>query len=260
MGFEIKPSLGNINPGQFIHVKLTNHCEPLLRRPFSIFNVFDTAPNEPSVVEIVYHVVGKGTRLMAEMKTGTKVDIMGPLGNGYTINKNAETSIVIGGGIGIAGINHLLKTLKQSNKNKPGLSSAEVLVLLGIRSKEELQIAELLKSTGAKTMISTDDGSYGKKGFVTDLLKEVLNKKSGVGRRASGVQVYACGPKGMTDVVCKIAVKAKIPCQVSLEQWMGCGIGICRACVCKMKKGKEFYYSTVCSDGPVFEASQIALK
>jgi dihydroorotate dehydrogenase electron transfer subunit len=252
MGFEIKPSLGNINPGQFIHVKLTSHCEPLLRRPFSIFNVFETKPNEPSVVEIVYHVVGKGTHLMAEMKTGTKVDIMGPLGNGYTINNNADTSIVIGGGIGIAGINHLLKILKSGNN--------QVIALLGIRSKEELQIAELLKASGAKTMISTDDGSYGKKGFVTDLLRAALKRQFSIHNSKFSIQLYACGPKGMTDAVCKIAVKEKIPCQVSLEQWMGCGIGICRACVCRMKKGKEFYYSTVCSNGPVFEASQIYLE
>jgi len=282
MGLEIIPPWRDvIIPGQFIHLKLTPDFEPLLRRPFSIFNVPKTGPlqrdpclrqagrqrdkNEPSVIEIAYQVVGKGTRLMTQMKPGTKIDLLGPLGNGFTINKKAAISILVGGGLGTAALHLLLKSLLESNSAK---DSHKIYNLIGARSKEEVYFADSFRQLEPNTMIATEDGSKGTKGLVTDLLTKVIrNLQSEISNKfiptkegQSTIQIYACGPKGMTKVISHIAALNKIPCQVSLEEWMGCGIGICRACVCQIKQGKSFRYATTCSEGPVFDSSQLYLE
>lgn len=242
MGLMVKsPIIAPVIPGQFIHLKLTKRSEILLRRPFSIYNVINK-----NVVEIVYQAVGKGTRLMSGMKTGAKIDVMGPLGNGFRINKKARYSIFVAGGVGTSGLHLLLKCLLEAK------GEHKIYTLIGARSKQELYISDSFKHTSTELRIATDDGSKGDKGFVTGLLEKLIVRlQSPAGR----IQIYACGPEGMTRRVCEIAKQYKIPCQVSLEEWMGCGIGICRACVCKVKKGGSFRYATVCSEGPVFDSS-----
>jgi dihydroorotate dehydrogenase electron transfer subunit len=263
MGLLVKTPIIGPLPGQFIHLKLTKSNETLLRRPFSIYNV-----TNKNTIEIVYQVVGKGTRLMSGMKAGTKMDVMGPLGNGFSINKKARHSILVAGGIGSSGLHLLLKNLA-TLKGKH-----EIYNLIGARTKKELYIGDSFKHPLTELRIATDDGSKGVKGFVTDLLEKLLNQLQAPPKQ---IQVYACGPEGMTHRVCEIAKQYKIPCQVSLEEWMGCGIGICRACVCKVrprscrgtpyrpaeqsgagKEGASFRYAPVCSEGPVFEAAQLS--
>jgi len=253
MGLQITPSLGVIIPGQFIHLKLTPDFEPLLRRPFSIFNVFKTGENEPSVIEIAYQVVGKGTRLMVQMKPGTKIDLLGPLGNGFLINKKVNISLLVGGGLGTAALHLLLKSLIESTPSK---DNRKVYNLIGARSKEELHLVDSFRQLDPDIMIATEDGSRGTKGLVTGLLTKLIHKLD-IRHSSLDIQIYACGPDGMIKAISHIAALNKIPCQVSLEQWMGCGIGICRACVCRLKQGKTFRYATTCTDGPVFDANQL---
>jgi len=253
MGLQITPSLGVIIPGQFIHLKLTPDFEPLLRRPFSIFNVFKTGENEPSVIEIAYQVVGKGTRLMVQMKPGTKIDLLGPLGNGFLINKKVNISLLVGGGLGTAALHLLLKSLIESTPSK---DNRKVYNLIGARSKEELHLVDSFRQLDPDIMIATEDGSRGTKGLVTGLLTKLIHKLD-IRHSSLDIQIYACGPDGMIKAISHIAALNKIPCQVSLEQWMGCGIGICRACVCRLKQGKTFRYATTCTDGPVFDADQL---
>jgi len=292
MGLQVRPSLGVIIPGQFIHLKLTPNFEPLLRRPFSIFNVFKTGENEPSVIEIAYQVVGKGTRLMIQMKPGTKIDLLGPLGNGFLINKKANISLLVGGGLGTAALHLLLKSLIESTSTKdkcgakreaaappkrdklrpacpdecrelfrgsPDHCRDKIYNLIGARSKEELHLVDSFRQLDPDIMIATEDGSKGTKGLVTGLLTKLIHKLD-IRHSSLDIQIYACGPNGMIKAISHIAAVNKIPCQVSLEQWMGCGIGICRACVCRIKHGKSFRYATTCSEGPVFEVSQLYLE
>jgi len=311
MRLGVKPPLGKIIPGQFIHLKLSpgfnpvrnvcnhgsyqiphnlstsdtvisNGVNPLLRRPFSIYEV----SKDGAQIEILYEVVGVGTDLMARMKPGIKIDILGPLGNGFRINKDVSISILVGGGIGVAGLNLLVKRLvemgfgtdpvrndiTECKKNitksitKPvanisnGASGHKIYALIGAATREKLYILDGYKMPGVKTLIATEDGSAGLKGLVTNLLTTLIqNLKSAIRHPQSTIQIYTCGPAGMIDKVCKIVREKKVPCQVSLESRMGCGIGICRACVCKVQKGKSFGYAPVCTEGPVFEANQLVV-
>lgn len=260
MRLKVKPFPGRVIPGQFIHLRLAqspNHPItqlPILRRPFSIYNI----PNPGSYgtrLEILYRVVGKGTRLMASMTPGTKVDILGPLGNGFTINKKVDISILVAGGIGMAGLHLLLKTLIQS---RPGRSPKKIYLLIGTKNKDELCLPDTLRRREVKMMISTEDGSRGVKGLVTDLLEELLIRQETRDKRQVPIQIYACGPKGMLKAVSTIARTWNLPCQVSLEARMACGLGFCRTCVCRVYEKNTISYARVCSEGPVFRANQIA--
>ena len=253
LGLEISPSLGRITPGQFIHLKLTETIEPFLRRPFSIFNVIEDEPDEPSVVEVLYRVVGKGTRLMAQMKPGVRLSVLGPLGNGFQVKVRAKYHILVAGGIGIAALHLLMRQFISTGQacSEPRESKERIYLLYGAKTSQNLILPRGI--AGLNYQVATEDGSRGKKGLVTDLLKDVLDEL----RQKKSAQVYACGPAGMTKAICKISREYGIRTQISLEQWMGCGVGLCRACVYPVKSGDGFRYATVCSEGPVFEADQL---
>lgn len=243
----ISPEIAqNSFPGQFLHIKCSTSNNPLLRRPLSIHRVIGK-----DTVEILYKVVGKGTHCLSKRKKGEKIDCIGPLGNGFilpkTDNRKPITDMfLVAGGIGIAPLIFLTEKLaKLKVKNK----KLKTIVLLGTKTKDEVLCAEKLKKMGIETHISTEDGSLGYKGLVSELLK---NKLLSIVPRPSSL-VYACGPKGMLKEVALLSKEHKISCQVSFEQFMGCGIGICNACVIRTKKG----YKRVCKDGPVFNAEEI---
>ncbi|MBI4712114.1 MAG: dihydroorotate dehydrogenase electron transfer subunit [Planctomycetes bacterium] len=261
---QLKPSkpFKTAIPGQFVHIRLTKGYKLLLRRPFSIYNITDSGN-----IEIVYQVLGKGTEFMTSLKPGNKVDILGPLGNGFRINN--QTPVLVAGGVGVAGLHLLLKRLAKRHK--------DIYLLPGARSKDKLYCLPDLKKLCQHITIATEDGSMGSKGLITTALSKFLSKSEIRPVRAkSEMVIYACGPKGMTEAVRQIAITQKIPTQLSLEERMGCGIGFCRACVCKVKNyadakapacanalagrsaGKQdWQWATVCEDGPVFEASQL---
>jgi len=231
-------------PGQFVHIRCSKDCYPLLRRPLSIHRI----DKEKGEIFILFQVVGTGTKLLAEMAVGDDLDILGPIGNGFNIYPESQKIMIVGGGIGIAPLLALAEKLVAEGK--------EVRVLIGTTTKELVLSESSFKELGTQVEVATENGSYKYKGLVTDLLIEVI----------SGWlpdQIFACGPKPMLKKITEIASNTNIDCQVSLEERMGCGIGACLGCVCKIKtKNKKedkvkYEYRRVCVDGPIFKASEV---
>lgn len=232
-------------PGQFIHIKCSKENYPLLRRPLSIHRI----DKEKGEIFILFQVIGEGTKLLAKRTIGDNLDILGPIGNGFNIYPESKKIMIVGGGIGVAPLFALCEESIRQDK--------EVRVLVGALKKELVIGEENFRNLGAKVDVATDDGSYQYKGLVTDLLKGVIKGGWLVD------QIFACGPKPMLKKINEIALQANINCQVSLEERMGCGIGACLGCVCKIKtKDKKedkvkYEYKRVCVDGPVFGGSEV---
>ncbi|MEK7448610.1 MAG: dihydroorotate dehydrogenase electron transfer subunit [Planctomycetota bacterium] len=252
MSLAVTPSLSHITPGQFIHLKLPTANDPLIRRPFSIYDQSPGSSKEPSIIEILYQIVGRGTRLMTTLKPSQKIDLIGPLGQGFKINKKAAVSILAIGGIGAAGLHLLLKELIRQKMNS---GNKKIYILIGAKTKEGLYILDAFKKLESDIMIATEDGSAGIAGRTTDLLNKLLLTLSD--KIPAPIQIYACGPTGMARSLQPIVFKTGVACQISLEAWMGCGIGICRACACKIKQKGITRYAMICKEGPVLDAGQI---
>lgn len=213
-------------PGQFIHIK----CGDLtLRRPISIACV----QNEQ--IKICYEVRGEGTAWLANLKAGTQIDIMGPIGKGFDVSDLSKKVLLVGGGIGI----YPLYSVAQ-------IYGKNAYVALGFKTKGAVNFEQEFKDTGCDLKIATDDGSYGKKGFVTEIVKEILvHNKIDI--------IMTCGPKIMMRGIYEEAEKRGIRCLVSMEERMACGIGACLVCVCKINGTNE----RVCIDGPVFDGNEV---
>lgn len=219
-------------PGQFINL-YCKEGERLLPRPISICET----DKEKGIVTLVYAVVGKGTENFSYLKKGDTIKILGPLGNGFKIDENIKNHILIGGGIGTPPLVELAKRLKGT-----------VYVFLGFAGNPIL--VEKLESYGAKVFVATEDGSAGFKGNVIEL----LNKEN-----IKGDMIYSCGPRLMLKAVSKWAENAGIRAQISMEERMACGIGVCVGCTCKIKKTDEEDWQNrkVCTDGPVFWSEEV---
>lgn len=233
-------------PGQFIHIKCSKDNYPLLRRPISIHRI----DKENGEICILFQIVGEGTKLLSQKAVEDDLDVLGPLGNGFNIYPESKKIMIIGGGIGVAPLLALSEESMEQGK--------EVRVLIGALKRELVVGDKSFKVLGAKVDVTTDDGSYGYKGLVTDLLEEIITKEGWLPD-----QIFACGPKPMLKKIVEISQDSHIACQVSLEERMGCGIGACLGCVCKIKikdkKEDEFKYDykRVCVDGPIFEGSEV---
>jgi dihydroorotate dehydrogenase electron transfer subunit len=236
-------------PGQFVHLRLTEGLDPLLRRPFSVCG-FEKSRGAGRIA-LLYQVVGRGTRMMASMKKVDHVDVLGPLGNGYSVPANFTRHVLVAGGTGVASLIYLLKTLT----GKRGCAAKKnVSFIFGAATDARLYGLEMLKKAPCATMLCTEDGSRGTKGTVLAGLDGVLAGCGGTG----AVQVYACGPMGMLRAVAGACAKNKLSLQVSLESHMACGTGMCRGCVQMVHQddGTDAY-ATVCHDGPVFDARKV---
>lgn len=232
------------SPGQFLHVRCSQTLDPLLRRPLSIHY----ADRERGRVYILYRVAGRGTALLAGMRPGDRLDVMGPLGKGYTLPSPGQSVAVIGGGIGAAPLFFLLGEIK-------GIYSGQmenICVFLGAATQEVLS-APQVSAMGFSVYTATDDGTVGFKGSVIELYKETMGTKK-VDR------VYACGPLPMLKSLFPL-VGPNTEAEVSMEEKMGCGVGACLSCVCKVKEsgGDGFRYGHVCKDGPVFDLGDLIL-
>lgn len=219
-------------PGQFVNIYSAEGSR-LLPRPISICEV----DKEKGIVTLVYSVVGKGTKEFSLLKAGEAVKVLGPLGNGFKLDKSIKTHILIGGGIGVPPLIELAKNL-----------DGQIYAVLGF-AENPILIKEL-ESYGAKVFIATDKGTVGFKGNVIDLIK-----KEGI----TGDMVYSCGPKPMLKAVSNWAEERGIRAQVSMEQKMACGIGVCVGCTCKTKKEEDEDWKNrkVCTDGPVFWSKEV---
>ena len=223
-------------PGQFVEVRCSTQTDPLLRRPLGVHRVVKGG------IELLYEVVGKGTELLSRMKSGALLDVIGPLGTGFDVPGRRGRFILVAGGNGVAPLLFLAERLITRRQ--------KVCVLIGGCSKSHILCEKEFKKIGAEVSIATEDGSRGYKGLVTDLLKDTL-----VACPMAPATIYACGPTGMLKAAAKIARYRRIPCQVSLEERMACGLGVCLGCPVKVKTAAG--YKMVCKDGPVFNAEDI---
>ncbi len=224
--------------GQFLEIKVSETGEPYLRRPISIFNI------DGDIVEFIFQVKGRGTELLAQVQEGKLIDIMGPLGKGTFKVKEYNNVAIIGGGIGTYPLYELTKELK---------GKANLNVYLGFRDKSLVTCEKEFEEIGLnKLVVTTDDGSYKEKGFAIDFMKKDIEEHK-------VDMIFACGPLPMLKAVRSYAIENNIPCQISLEERMGCGIGACLGCAVKVRTGEDTKYGHVCKDGPVFNASDVEI-
>ena len=209
-------------PGQFINLKIDGFT---LRRPISVCDY------DENTVTILYKIVGHGTEAMEKIPTGTEIDTLLGLGNGYNTAASGETPVLIGGGVGIPPMFNLCKKLLAEGKHPT--------VILGFNKQSEIFLEEDFKALGVPVYVTTADGSYGTKGFVTDVLKDL-----------DYTYFYTCGPMPMFRAIEKTA---KTSGQYSFEERMGCGFGACMGCSCKTYYGNK----RICKDGPVLEREEI---
>ena len=237
------------NPGQFVMVRVFDGIDPLLRRPFGIYDVgsfdpgYEAAPKQ-HYFEILYKVVGKGTGILQSLHQNDLLDVLGPLGNGFEPEGPESEKILVGGGFGLAPLYYLARHLVPKHRVK---------VFIGGRKKEDILCVTEFEQLGIDAYVATDDGTLGTMGLVTEVLERHLMKNDN--RRS----IFACGPGPMLRATAAIAARRNIPCQVSLESNMACGMGACLGCVTKGSGHTEETpdYRCVCKDGPVFDSREI---
>ncbi|WP_078547249.1 dihydroorotate dehydrogenase electron transfer subunit [Litchfieldia alkalitelluris] len=225
-------------PGQFVHLKVASSTDPLLRRPISIANI-DKTQNQ---FTMIYRSEGLGTRVLSEKSTGETVDVLGPLGNGFPLEavSEGETALLVGGGIGVPPLYELSKQLVAKG--------VKVIHVLGFQSVSAVFYQEKFSLLG-DTYIATVDGSYGERGFVTDVIANY---------GLTFDVLYSCGPTPMLRAIESQYADKNV--YISLEERMGCGVGACFACVCHTADDPTgFSYKKVCSDGPVFKVGEVVL-
>lgn len=225
----------NSSPGQFINIRC-NKEGLLLRRPFGISDV----NLKKGTFKVLFKIVGDGTKWLCSNR-GDDLDILGPLGNGFGYDSDIKNKLVyfVSGGTGIAPFPFLIKVLKDYTD--------KLVLFSGFKTKKECLNKKFFDKLNIKSFVATDDGSFGKKGFVSDILiKEIKNGKV-------PDKIYACGPNQMLKTVSLFSKKYRIDCQISLEEKMACGFGICMGCTVKTKSGNKL----VCKDGPVFKAEEV---
>ncbi len=245
IGLDCPEGYHNTQPGQFVMVHLPGQIDPLLGRPFSIHRLIRPADHTEGI-ELLYKVVGEGTRRLAGLVPGDKLDVLGPLGQGFRIKTDWRHIYMVAGGIGVAPMVFLSETLKRLSED--GLRQD---LFLGGRSKSDLLCIEAFQALGVSVQISTDDGSTGAHGLVVQPLQTCLHDvKPDV--------LLACGPMPMLQGVAAIAADHGIPCQVSLETIMACGMGACLGCAFE-SRDPDGRYLHVCMDGPVFDAARLRL-
>lgn len=232
-----KNALADFSPGQFADIKIPGRNELILRRPFSIAH----ANTDSGEFTIIYQIVGEGTKEMTRLKAGDFVEALLPLGKGFSLKESDKKVYLVAGGMGIAPL-----------LSVPGKWTREYRAFLGYRNSGLVYCAEEMKKACGETAVATEDGSAGFAGYVTELLKESLE-------REKPDLILACGPVPMLHALKELTVKYSIPAKVSMEERMGCGFGACAVCVCEVKCENGFGYKKVCTEGPVFDINEVVL-
>ncbi len=236
MGLRSPEIAAEARPGQFVMIRVGQDMDPLLRRPFSICGVHD------DLVLVLYKVVGRGTRIMSDTGEGELLKVLGPLGKGFVRPSAGQHAILAAGGMGIAPLMFLARSMAPESYT----------FFAGFGSADQIVRADEPGLSGIKMSIATDDGSAGHHGLVTELLEKGPASLSGDCR-----MVFSCGPRPMLKAVAAITHERAIPCQVSLEAAMACGLGACQGCAVKAAPGQDRAYWHVCQDGPVFDATDL---
>jgi len=222
-----------VKPGQFLNIRVSETNTPLLRRPFSVCDV------EGENIFIMFNVLGEGTKILAHKQPKELVDILGPLGNGFNLDGNYKTAIIIAGGLGSAPFPFVTRKIK---------ASKNIFTFVGGRTK-----ADLITYALDNVQISTDDGSAGIKANVVQLLEMNLDKID-----ISSSKVFACGPNAMLRALKTFCIKHKLDCEVSTESAMACGFGICQGCPIESTSNTDKYL-LICKDGPVFNVKDVVI-
>jgi len=274
-------AFADFNPGQFAELDLSHTALPsdesipedlrdaskrkiLLRRPFSFTNV--TAEKNRTIAELLYCVVGPATLRMTTISPGDSLNVIGPLGNGFSIPDGKKTALLVVGGMGVPPLLHLAKHITTDSQN-PKL---DIIAFAGAKTAKELPFESCLDEIsqqlgfslpefakfGVESFIATDDGSAGYHGLVTNCLAEWLSKSS---LPAKDIIIYSCGPEPMLANMAQLANEKNIDCQLSLERRMACGIGLCQSCAVEFRVtgSNETIYKMCCKDGPVFDSNEV---
>ena len=228
-------------PGQFVNVKCSPNLDPLLRRPLGLHRI---GKGQHSL-ELLYEVVGKGTTALTSFFVGEQLNLLGPLGQGFDLNIKKRNHLLVGGGVGIVPLLFLAEHLK-SESNTP------INVFIGAKNRELVLGEKDFREIADQVLVATDDGSYGEKGLVSDLLNGFIDNQLTASQKDTTI-IYACGPQAMLRAIADLAFQEKIDCQISLDARLACGIGACKGCAVKTTTG----YKMVCKDGPVFDAKEI---
>ena len=273
-------------PGQFVMVRPALSADPFLPRAFSIYRIAPATPRDSPVVEILYKVLGKGTQCLSRMEPGQAIEILGPLGNHFTVDAGAAMRILVAGGIGVPPIAALARSLatgaspvfqRQSahsgtrprtptEKAEPrtgdrGQGARGIAVFLGGKTADDILCVQDFADAGATVRITTEDGSLGTRGLITDLLAPFLLDTPGTrpDGRGAVLALFTCGPPGMLSAVARLAERVGVTCQTSVEANMACGFGACMGCAVQVRSdGPSPTYTLVCKDGPVFDSRVIA--
>ena len=239
------PELAMIaRPGQFVMVRIPDGYSPLLRRPFSVHCRL-VEGDEVCGFELLYKVVGQTTRAMSELKGGDLLDVLGPLGSGFSCPVGIRDVFLVAGGIGVAALYYLGLFLVERKGIRPRL-------FLGGRTAADILCQGAFESMGVKVRITTENGSLGEKGVITSMVEQAINVDG------KPDMIYACGPTGMLKAVSDIARAHEVLCQISLETVMACGFGVCLGCAVQ-KAGIPGGYLHACTDGPVFDSRAILI-
>jgi len=230
------PFARDVKPGQFVMVRVSGRIDPLLARPYSVYDA------DGEMIRVLVKVVGRGTRLLAALEFGSPVQVTGPLGNRFRVARTGPILMVAGG----CGAAPFLLVAR-------GYPKREKVLVYGAPSREECVRLEPFERFGVKTICLTEDGSAGRKGLVTRPLKGLLKSLG------PDVTILGCGPTPMLKALAGIAGPMGLRVQLSLEERMACGIGVCQGCAVKVRWRDTFRYKLVCGDGPVFYADQLVL-
>lgn len=239
-----------VRPGQFLMLRLPDTTDPLLGRPFALYDTVLDAQGQPIALDVVYLVVGKMTGRLTEVRAGDELDVWGPLGNGFPRLDGVRRVALVAGGIGqtpfLAHVRQLLGTRGYGGES-PRRTAEQVALFYGVRTADLAAGIDDFRAAGAAVHLASDDGSLGERGFVTALLE----------RHGPPDHLVGCGPEPMLHALADLAQRWGVPCHVSLETPMACGVGICFSCVARTRTADGWDYKRVCVDGPVFDAAQL---
>lgn len=247
LAFDAPDLAASVRPGQFVMVKTSRGLDPLLRRPFSVFEVLRDANGRARGFSIFNKAIGIGTRLLSDVEAGARVSLLGPLGRPFEPVDPPGEAWMIAGGVGLAPFVTLAEAL--------AARGTRATLFYGARRGDELYCVDLFEKLGVRIVLATEDGSLGAHGRITTPLEQALRERP----LGQPVKLYACGPTPMMRACANLAEAHGRACDVSLEQVMGCGLGGCYSCVVKARTGDGApRHTRTCTDGPVFDASRIA--
>lgn len=260
--FECPEMAAQILPGQFLMIRLPDRNDPLIGRPLALYDTSLDQQGNPLAIDVVYLVKGKLTSQLQHLVPGQSVDVWGPLGNGF-VPQQCEHLIMVAGGIGqtpfVALGQEALGKKSYGNPARNAIVTQRVSLCYGARSAEFLAGVEDFEAHGIATHLCTDDGTRGHHGLVTECLESLLTESVAVSAdEADNRRIVCCGPEPMMAAVSEMARQYQVPCQVSLETPMACGLGICFTCVAKIcDESGNWDYQRTCVEGPVFDADRI---